>query len=110
MNKPREASEESGLRFQDFIQECVDGKVVRRLTFEQWKRKKYLDQFSSEYMHYCSLDLIQMIEDHKNGKPHQSGGNFYDWLTDVKGIELTLEETEMRIHKPEFIPKETLTE
>ncbi|KKW10487.1 MAG: hypothetical protein UY49_C0021G0001, partial [Microgenomates group bacterium GW2011_GWC1_49_7] len=54
MNKPREASEESGLRFQDFIQECVDGKVVRRLTFEQWKRKKYLDQFSSEYMHYCS--------------------------------------------------------
>ena len=45
-----------------------------------------------------------MIEDHKNGKPHQSGGNFYDWLTDVKGIELTLEETEMY-----SIPEENLT-
>ena len=99
------------LTFVNFVQECVDGKIWgQRLTYEQWQRKKFIDQFRSEYFTYQSKEFMKFVDNYSKGIPCQYSGNMYDWLAEVKGIELTPEEADMKLYKPESVPKETPTE
>jgi hypothetical protein len=88
-----------GLQFRDFIAACSSGELsTERLTFDQWKRKKFRETLQPEYDKYILDDLDQARGDYT--KLHH-GGNFYDWMAEVKGLTLTSDESEIRLHQQE---------
>lgn len=90
-------SQHPELTFAHFIQETIDGKVQGRINYEQWLRIKFLAEFGSEYLSYTGRQVIKHIKAQKSGAPRPISGNFYDWVEDVRGIELTPDEKEFRV-------------
>lgn len=95
-----------GLEFRDFVAACTAAELyTETLTFDQWKRKKFRETLHHEYDQYIIAGLEQAGGDFT--KLNHNGGNFYDWMAEVKGLPLTSDESEMRLHQP--IPQQKAT-
>jgi len=70
----------------------------KTLTYDQWKREKFAETLLPKYNTFVLNDLEAANGDIT--KLH--GGNFYDWMAEVKGLALTPDEEEMRSHKAPF--------
>ncbi len=86
--------------FKDFVQACVNKQVFGNIAFEQWQRARFRETLSSEYSAFVLTNLTQANGD--ISKLH--GGNFYDWMADVKGIQLTEDEMALRTRKDPSLP------
>jgi hypothetical protein len=88
--KRRAESNQPDLSFKTFLQDCLDGNIGENITYEQWKRNETV----IKPLHQEHLDWT--IERLEKGEPLD--GNFYDWLIEVKGIELIPKEEALRCH------------
>lgn len=95
-NKSGESvADKPDLSFRAFVRGAMDGEfqihdnLHEPFTYESWVRyQTIIEPLSLEYLKAGEMQWGE-----------KGAGNFYDWMAEFKGIELTEEEQSLRIHK-----------